>query len=104
MNKKTLIIHIGIACLLATLTCLNYLNTQKRMLEVAERTFVEAVHQDLDERWKELGESITIINGKDKETYMNLSIKKEGVENNYSLKGLDYECNIDNEINRRMFH
>ncbi len=104
MNKKTIITYIGVGCLLAVLTVWSYLSTQKRMLEVAERTFVEAVHQDLDERWKELGESITIINGKDKETYMNLSIKKEGVENNYSLKGLDYECNIDNEINRRMFH
>ena len=52
MDKKTLIIHIGIGCLLATLTCLSYSSTRKRMLEVAERTFVEAVHQELDERWK----------------------------------------------------
>ena len=104
MDKKTLIIHIGIACLLATLTCLSYFNTRKRMLEVAERTFVEAVHQELDERWKSLGETVTIVSGKDKEVYTNFSIKKKGVEKNYSLKDLDYEHNIDNDINRRMFH
>ena len=104
MNKKTLIIHIGIACLLATLTCLSYFNTRKRMLEVAERTFVEAVHLELDERWKSLGETVTIVSGKDKEVYTNFSIKKKGVEKNYSLKDLDYEHNIDNDINRRMFH
>lgn len=104
MNKKTLIIYIGIACLLVILTCLSYSNTRKQMLEVAERTFVEAVHQDLDERWKSLGETVTVVSGKDKESYVNLSIKKEGVENNYYLKDLDYEHNIDSDINRRMIH
>lgn len=67
MNKKTLIIYIGIACLLATLTCLSYFNTRKRMLEVAERTFVEAVHKELDERWKSLEESYSFYFGKEKE-------------------------------------
>ena len=104
MNKKTLIIHIGIACLLATLTCLSYFNTRKRMLEVAERTFVEAVHQELDERWKVLKKTYSFYFGKEKEKYTNFSIKKRGVEKNHSLKDLDYEHNIDNDINRRMFH
>ena len=104
MNKKTLIIHIGIACLLATLTCLSYFNIRKRMLEVAERTFVEAVHQELDERWKSLEESYSFYFGKEKEKYTNFSIKKGSAEKNHSLKDLDYEHNIDNDINRRMFH
>lgn len=104
MNRKPLIIYIGIGCLLAALTLFSYFDTRKRMLEVAERTFVEAVHQDLDERWKALGETVTIVSGKDKEVYTNFSIKKKGVEKNYSLKDLDYEYNIDNDINRRMFH
>ena len=104
MDKKTLIIHIGIACLLVILTCLSYFNIRKRMLEVAERTFVEAVHQELDERWKSLEESYSFYFGKEKEKYTNFSIKKKGVEKNYSLKDLDYEHNIDNDINRRMFH
>ena len=104
MNKKTLIIYIGIACLLATLTCLSYFNTRKRMLEVAERTFVEAVHQELDERWKVLEKTYSFYFGKEKEKYTNFSIKKEGVEKNHSLKDLDYEHNIDNDINRRMFY
>lgn len=104
MKRKPLIIHIGIGCLLATLTCLSYSSTRKQMLEVAERTFVEAVHQDLDERWKALGETVTIVSGKDKEVYTNFNIKKDGVEQNRSLKDLDYEHNIDNDINRRMFH
>ena len=104
MNKKTLIIYIGIACLLATLTCLSYFNTRKRMLEVAERTFVEAVHQDLDERWKVLKKTYSFYFGKEKGKYTNFSIKKRGVEKNHSLKDLNYEHNIDNDINRRMFH
>lgn len=104
MDKKTLIIHIGIGCLLAILTCLSYSSTRKRMLEVAERTFVEAVHQDLDERWKELGETYSVHFGKEKKEYKTFRIKKEGVEQNYSLKGLDYEHNVDCDINRRMYH
>ena len=89
MNKKTIITYIGIGCLLATLTCLSYFNTRKRMLEVAERTFVEAVHQELDERWKSLGETVTIVSGKDKEVYTNFSIKKRGVEKNHSRYSLE---------------
>lgn len=104
MNKKTLIIYIGIACLLVILTCLSYFNIRKRMLEVAERTFVEAVHQELDERWKSLEESYSFYFGKEKEKYTNFSIKKGSAEKNHSLKDLDYEHNIDNDINRRMFH
>lgn len=104
MNKNPLIVHIGIGCLLALLTCLSYFNARKQMLEVAERTFVEAVHQDLDERWKELGETYSVHFGKEKEEYKNFRIKKEGVERNYSLKGLDYEHNVDSDINRRMYH
>lgn len=104
MKRKPLIIHIGIGCLLAALTCLSYSSTRKQMLEEAERTFVEAVHQDLDERWKALGETVTIVSGKDKEVYTNFNIKKDGVEQNHSLKGLDYEHNVDSDINRRVFH
>jgi hypothetical protein len=59
------------------------------MLEVAERTFVEAVHQELDERWKSLGETVTIVSGKDKEVYTNFSIKKRGVEKNHSRYSLE---------------
>ena len=104
MKLKTFVIYIVVGCLLTVLTCLSYFNARKQMLEVAERTFVEAVHQDLDERWKSLGETVTVVSGKDKESYVNLSIKKEGVENNYYLKDLDYEHNIDSDINRRMIH
>ena len=74
MTKKTIITYIGVGCLLAVLTVWSYLSTQRRMLEVAERTFVEAVHQDLDERWKKLGETVTIVSGKDKDVYTNLTI------------------------------
>ena len=76
MKRKTLIIHIGIGCLLAALSCLSYFNTRKQMLEVAERTFVEAVHQDLDERWKSLGETVVVcFPSKEKKEYVSLSIK-----------------------------
>lgn len=104
MNKKIIITYIGVGCLLAVLTVWSYLSTQKRMLEVAERTFVEAVHQDLDERWKNLGETYSFHFGKEKEEYTNFNIKKEGIEQNYSLKCLDYSCNIDKELYRRMYH
>ena len=104
MNKKAIIIYIGVGCLLAMLTVWSYLSTQRRMLEVAERTFVEAVHQDLDERWKKLEKTYSFHFGKEKEVYTNFNIKKEGVEQNYSLKGLDYEQNMDSDINRRMYH
>lgn len=104
MNKKIIITYIGVGCLLAVLTVWSYLSTQKRMLEVAERTFVEAVHQDLDERWKGLGETYSFHFGKEKEEYTNFCIKKEGVEQNYSLKELNYNCNIDKEPYRRMYH
>ena len=96
MNKKTLIIYIGIACLLATLTCLSYFNTRKRMLEVAERTFVEAVHQDLDERWKSLGETVTIVSGKDKEVYTNLTIERGSTNKSFALEYNNDSLNIDN--------
>ena len=104
MTKKSIITYIGVGCLLAVLTVWSYLSTQKRMLEVAERTFVEAVHQDLDERWEKLEKTYSFHFGKEKEEYTNFNIKKEGIEQNYSLKGLDYEQNIDSDINRRMYH
>ena len=104
MDKKTLIIHIGIGCLLATLTCLSYFNTRKRMLEVAERTFVEAVHQELDERWKSLGETVTIVSGKDKEVYTNLTIERGGTNKSFALENNNDSLNMDNDINQRMLH
>ena len=104
MNKKTVITYVGVGCLLAVLTVWSYFNTQRRMREVAERTFVEAVHQDLDERWKKLGETYSFHIGKEKKEYTNFCIKKEGVEQNYSLKGLDYSYNIDSDINRRVLY
>ena len=104
MNKRAIIIYIGVGCLLAALSVWSYLSTQKRMLAVAERTFVEAVHQDLDERWKKLEKTYSFHFGKEKEEYTNFNIKKEGVEQNYSLKDLDYSCNIDKELYRRMYH
>ena len=104
MNKKTLIIYIGIACLLVILTCLSYFNTRKRMLEVAERTFVEAVHQDLDERWKSLGETVTIVSGKDKEVYTNLTIERGSTNKSFALEYNNDSLNIDNDINQRMLH
>ena len=85
MNKKTIITYIGIGCLLATLTCLSYFNTRKRMLEVAERTFVEAVHQELDERWKKSGETITFSSGVEKNLYVDFTMKEKGAEKSYSL-------------------
>ena len=104
MNKKTLIIHIGIACLLATLTCLSYFNTRKRMLEVAERTFVEAVHQELDERWKKSGETITFSSGVEKNLYVDFTMKEEGGEKSYSLKDINYSQNVDKEFRERILH
>ena len=79
MNKRAIITYIGVGCLLAVLTVWSYLSTQRRMLEVAERTFVEAVHQDLDERWKKLGETVTIVSGKDKDVYTYLSIDRYSI-------------------------
>ena len=104
MDKKTIITYIGVGCLLAVLTVWSYLSTQRRMLEVAERTFVEAVRQDLDERWKKLEKTYSFHFGKEKKEYTNFYIKKEGVEQNYPLKDLDYEYNVDSDINRRVFY
>lgn len=42
--------------------------------------------------------------GKEKKEYTNFYIKKEGVEQNYPLKDLDYEYNVDSDINRRVFY
>ena len=67
MKGKTIAIYIGIGCLLTVLTCLSYFDTRKQMLKVAERTFVEAINEDLDERWKALGESFSYHAGKEKE-------------------------------------
>ena len=104
MNKKTIITYIGVGCLLAVLTVWSYLSTQKRMLEVAERTFVEAVHQDLDERWKGLGETVTIVSGKDKEVYTNLTIERGGTNKSFALENNNDSLNMDNDINQRMLH
>lgn len=104
MNKKIIITYIGVGCLLAVLTVWSYLSTQKRMLEVAERTFVEAVHQDLDERWKGLGETITIVSGKDKEVYTNLSIERDSINKSFALDVNNDSLNIDRDINQRMLH
>ena len=89
MNKKTLINYNGIACLLATQTFLSYFNTRKQKLEVAERTFVEAVHLELDELWKVLEKTYSFYFGKEKEKYTNFSIKKRGVEKNHSRYSLE---------------
>ena len=104
MNKKTLIIYIGIACLLVILTCLSYFNTRKRMLEVAERTFVEAVHLDLDERWKKSGETITFSSGVEKNLYVDFTMKEEDAEKSYSLKDINYSQNVDKEFRERILH
>lgn len=104
MNKKTLILHFGIGCLLAILSCLSYFNARKRMLEVAERTFVEAVHQELDERWKKMGETVTIVSGKDKEVYTNLTIERDSTNKSFALEYNNDSLNIDNDINQRMLH
>lgn len=104
MNRKTLIIHIGIACLLATLTCLSYFNTRKQMLEVAERTFVEAVHQELDERWKKSGEMINLNYSIGKKQYTCFTKRKDGEEKFYSLKDIDYSQNVDVNSRNRMLH
>lgn len=104
MDKKTIITYIGVGCLLAVLTVWSYLSTQRRMLEVAERTFVEAVRQDLDERWKKLGETVTIVSGKDKEVYTNLSIERDSINKSFTLKENNDSLNIDSDINQRMLH
>lgn len=104
MNKKIIITYIGVGCLLAVLTVWSYLSTRKRMLEVAERTFVEAVHQELDERWKSLGETVTIVSGKDKEVYTNLTIERGSTNKSFALEYNNDSLNIDNDINQRMLH
>lgn len=104
MNKRAIITYIGVGCLLAVLTVWSYLSTQRRMLEVAERTFVEAVHQDLDERWKKLGETVTIVSGKDKDVYTNLTIDRDSIKKSFALEDNNDSLNIDGDINQRMFH
>lgn len=102
MNRKTILTYIGVSSLLAILTVWSYLSTQKRMLEVAERTFVEAVHQDLDERKKKSEDLLSFFSGKAKEKYVNLTIQSDdGKEESYSLKDLDYSMNVDEGVYER---
>ena len=104
MNRKTIITYIAISCLLAILICWHYYTARKQMMEVAERTFVEAVHQDLDERWKKLGKTYSLFGSKEKKEYTTFSIKKSDFEESVSIKGLDYSQNVETDINRRLFH
>lgn len=105
MNKKTIVIYFGMGCLLAVLTMWSYFSTERRMLEVAERTFVEAVHQDLDRRLKEFGEPISFHGGKDKNKYVGLKIlKDDGTEEIRFLEGIEYDRNVDGDATRRMLH
>ena len=105
MKGKTIAIYIGIGCLLTVLTCLSYFDTRKQMLKVAERTFVEAINEDLDERWKALGESFSYHAGKEKEQYTKVDIN---VDNRSSeaceLKNIDLSQNVDEDFLRRCFH
>ncbi|MBE6274647.1 MAG: hypothetical protein E7097_12375 [Bacteroides sp.] len=103
MNRKNLIIHIGIGCLLATLTCLSYSNTRKQMLEVAERTFVEAVHQELDERRKKSAKMISYFSGKKKDKYTSLTVQSsKGKEDSYILSELENNYNVDTLLYERI--
>ena len=81
MNKKTIVTYIGVGCLLAVLTVWSYCSTQGRMLEVAERTFVEAVHQDLDGRWKKFGKTVNVNYGKEKKNIPSLLLRKKVLKN-----------------------
>ena len=76
MSKKTILVYIGIGCLLAVLAMWSFRSTERRMLEVAEHTFVDAVHQDLDERKKKSEDLISFFSGKTKEKYVNLIIPR----------------------------
>ena len=104
MNKKIIIIYLCIGCLLAALSWWSYRHTEKQMLEVAERTFVEAVHQDLEERWKASGENIHVDYDKGKKVYTNLYMQSNNTNKSISIKGIDYSSNIDDNIHYRMLH
>lgn len=102
MSKKTILVYIGIGCLLAVLAMWSFRSTERRMLEVAEHTFVDAVHQDLDERKKKSEDLISFFSGKTKEKYVNLIIQSDGgKEESHSLKDLDYSRNIDEGVYER---
>ena len=104
MSKKIVIAYIGVGCLLAVLTMWSYYSIERRMLAVAERTFVEAVHQDLDERWRKFGETYSFHSGKEKEIYHNLTIVSDDAKESISLEGIDYTHNVDSDIDRRLIH
>lgn len=104
MSKKTIITSIGVSCLLAVLTCLGYSNIRKWMLEVAERTFVEAARQELYERWRKSGETVTFSNGIGKAVYETWTVQEESGEKSYSLKDIDYSQNLDKEFHERILH
>lgn len=103
MSKKCIIIHIGIGCLLAILACHSYFSTRKRMLEVAERTFVEAVHKELDERRKKSAKMISYFSGRKKDEYTSLTVQNStGKEDTYVLSELDNNYNVDTLIYGRI--
>ena len=104
MSKKTILVYIGIGCLLAVLAMWSFRSTERRMLEVAEHTFVDAVHQDLDERWKGLGETYSFHFGTEKERYHNLTILSDDDKQSISLENMNYTHNVDSDMNRRLFH
>lgn len=105
MKRKNLAIYIGIGCLLAVLAYLSYSNTWKQMLDMAERAFVEAIHQDLDERWKSLGESFSYHAGKEKEQYSRVDVNMDNrPPMTHELKDIDLSQNVDEDFLRRCFH
>ena len=105
MKKKTVVLYIGIGCLLAVLTCLSYFDTRKQMLKVAERAFLEAVSKDLDKRWRASNEPVSYHYGKEKPKYVHLQIKKDdGTDESYSLEGMDFSQNVDSDVHGRMLH
>lgn len=105
MKKKTVVLYIGIGCLLAALVCLSYLDTRRQMLEVAERVFLQAINEDLDERWKALGDSFSYHAGKEKKQYTKVDINLDNHSSEAcDLKDIDLSQNVDEDFLRRCFH
>ena len=53
---------------------------------------------------RKLGETVTIVSGKDKEVYTNLTIDRDGINKSFALEDNNDSLNIDGDINQRMLH
>lgn len=102
MKKIIPYIAVGIASL--AMFYISYFDEKKKVLEIAEKTFIEAVRQDLDNRVALFNGQIAYSQFSNKKEYKHMEIAADNRKEEHSLDSLDYERNMDDDIQIRILH